>query len=201
MAEFALRLCISLRFSFCMSQVLNCSNYSNFRANLTYMLFFSLWLSRKLTKFFCTMESMILLMSLAMVDSAYLLPKPCPFSVRLTSRHEHKHMRGMDKFDNAGDSTSKWNMIRHLKRRMGILPVLVRLGQDFSMQHPSQAEKHQWKQSYLHGDKTKREKQEAEEVRKRKKTAIVEKVLHLQYRGAFIFLNNCYISVNVLHIQ
>lgn len=54
--------------------------------SLTHLLFFSRWLSRNLTKFFCTIESMILLISLAMADSAYLFLRPCSSSLR----HKHK---------------------------------------------------------------------------------------------------------------
>lgn len=54
--------------------------------SLTYWLLFSFSLSKKSTKFFCTIESMILLISLAMVDSAYLLLRCCSFSLRRTQK-------------------------------------------------------------------------------------------------------------------
>lgn len=62
--------------------LLFCSAFKLVLHSLTHLVFFCLWLSRNLIKFFCTIESMILLNSLAMVDSAYLFLRFCSSSLR-----------------------------------------------------------------------------------------------------------------------
>lgn len=61
--------------------LLFCSAFNLVLHSLTHLVFFCLWLSRNLIKFFCTIESMILLNSLAMVDSAYLFLRSCSSSL------------------------------------------------------------------------------------------------------------------------
>lgn len=71
---------VNMFLSFC------CCFYSAACHSVTHLLLLTFWLSKKSIKLLCAIESTILLISLAMVDSAYLFPTCCSSSLRVDKK-------------------------------------------------------------------------------------------------------------------